>query len=103
MSARAYRDDLSCPHCGSNWLPKYGTSRGRQSYLCRNCHYKFTPGGNRSYYPESTKRQAAKTYCEGMNLSAIARALDVKKMTVYGWVKKRSRRLERPRTSSGSV
>ena len=27
-------------------------------------------------------------YCEGMNLSAIARALDVKKMTVYGWVKK---------------
>ena len=28
-AARSYRDDLQCPHCGSNWLPKDGRSRGK--------------------------------------------------------------------------
>ncbi len=33
MTQRDYRHDLRCPHCGSNWMPKYGTSRGKQTYL----------------------------------------------------------------------
>ena len=86
---RAYRHDLRCPHCGSNWLPKYGTHRGRQSYRCGDCHYKFTPGGNRSYYPHKTIRQALDMYCEGASISAIGRTLGVKMGTVYSWVKKK--------------
>ena len=39
-AARSYRDDLQCPHCGSNWLPKDGRSRGKQTYRCRLCHYR---------------------------------------------------------------
>ena len=33
MAQRVYRHDLRCPHCGSNWLPKYGCSRGKQTYV----------------------------------------------------------------------
>ena len=72
MSARTYSRDRQCPHCGSNWLRKYGFSKGRQSYSCGSCHHKFTPGGNRSYYPEAVKRQALKLYGEGMSVSAIS-------------------------------
>ncbi len=82
MSARVYRDDLSCPHCGSHGLPQYGTARGRQSDLCRGCHSKFTPGGHRSHYAESTQCQAFKMYCAGLHRSAIARVREVKKLTV---------------------
>ena len=88
MSARTYSRDRQCPHCGSNWLRKYGFSKGRQSYSCGSCHHKFTPGGNRSYYPEAVKRQALKLYGEGMSVSAISRVMDVKLGTVYSWVKK---------------
>ena len=40
-ATRSYRDDLQRPHCGSNWLPKDGRSRGKQTYRCRLCHYRF--------------------------------------------------------------
>ena len=50
---KAYRDDMQCPRCGSNWLPKAGLSRGKQTYRCGECLHRFTPDGNRSYYPES--------------------------------------------------
>ena len=85
---RAYRDDMQCPHCGSNWLPKDGTSRGKQTYRCRLCHYRFTPDGNRHYYSEKVKEQAIDLYCEGMPVAAISRVLEVKLGTVYEWVKK---------------
>lgn len=88
MVRRAYRHDLRCPHCGSNWLPKYGRSRGRQSYRCGDCLYKFTPGGNRSYYSEAVKSQAVEMYCEGSAIAAISRVLGVKAGTVGSWVKK---------------
>ena len=85
---RAYRHDLRCPHCGSNWLPKYGRSRGKQSYRCGYCLYKFTPGGNRSYYSEAVKSQAVEMYCEGSAIAAISRVLGVKVGTVGSWIKK---------------
>ena len=37
MSARVYRNDLRCPHCGSNWMPKDGTSQGRRVYHRSDC------------------------------------------------------------------
>lgn len=88
MSVKAYRDDIACPQCGSNWLPKAGFSRGKQTYRCGNCLYRFTPQGNRSYYPESVKRQVLKMYGEGMSMSAISRVMDVKLGTVFSWIKK---------------
>ena len=87
-TARSYRDDLQRPHCGSNRLPKDGRSRGKQTYRCRLCHYRFTPDGNRHYYSEQVKEQAIDMYGEGMAVAAISRVLEVKLGTVYEWVKK---------------
>ena len=27
VRARAYRHDVRCPNCGSNWMRKYGTNK----------------------------------------------------------------------------
>ena len=88
MAQRVYRHDLRCPHCGSNWLPKYGRSRGKQTYRCGDCKYKMTPSGNRHYYSEEFKGRALSMYSEGSSISAVARVLGVKLGTVYSWVKK---------------
>ena len=85
---RAYNHDIRCPHCGSNWTPKDGHSRGKQTYRCKDCNYRFTPDGNRHYYPEKTIRQALAMYAEGGSISAVARAMDIHFVTVYTWVKK---------------
>ena len=36
---RAYRHDARCRHCGSNWMPKDGRTRGQQMYK-RGCKRK---------------------------------------------------------------
>ena len=87
-AARSYRDDFQRLRCGSNRLPKDGRSRGKQTYRCRLCHYRFTPDGNRHYYPEQVKEQAIDRYGEGMAVAAISRVLEVNLGAVYGWVKK---------------
>lgn len=88
---RSYQHDIRCPHCGSNWMPKDGRSRGRQTYRCGECKYRHTPDGNRHYYPEKTVRQALDCYKEGMSVSAVARAMNINYVTVYTWVKKSPR------------
>ena len=86
--ARVYRHDLRCPHCGSNWTPKDGHSRGKQTYRCRDCQHRFTPEGNRHYFPEAVKRQALDMYAEGTGITATGRVLGVQPATVFSWVKK---------------
>ena len=86
--ARTYRHDLRCPHCGSNWTPKDGHSRGQQTYHCRDCHHRFSPTGNRHYYPQMVKDQALDMYGEGSSLAAIGRIMGILPETVYSWVKK---------------
>ena len=86
--ARVYRHDLRCPHCGSNWTPKDGHSRGKQTYRCRDCHHRFTPDGNRHYFPESVKKQTLDMYAEGTGITATGRVLGVQPATVFSWVKK---------------
>ena len=81
-----------CPHCGSIWVIKYGKSRGKQTYKCRRCHYRFTPDAKRHLYPERVKQEAIKLYLEGMSMSAISRSLGVKLGTVYSWIKRRGKK-----------
>ena len=68
--ARVYRHGLRCPHCGSNWPPKDGHSRDKQTCRCRDCQHRFTPDGNRRYFPETSRRQALDTYAEGTGITA---------------------------------
>ena len=88
MAQRVYRHDLRCPHGGSNWLPKDGHSRGKQTSRCGDCHSRFTPDGNRHYYAERIKQQALRLYGAGSSLSAISRVLAIKLGTVSAWINK---------------
>ena len=85
---RVYRDDMQCPRCGSNWLPKYGNSRGKQTYRCGQCLYHFTPDAEHPHQSEKVRSLAVDPYTEGLGLSAISRVLKAKLGTVYSWVKK---------------
>ena len=85
---RAYRDGEQCPRCGSNWLPKYGRSRGKQTYRCGQCLYHFISGTKRPHRSEQVKAQAVSMYSDGSSMEAISRVMGVKPGTVYSWVKK---------------
>jgi len=86
--ARVYRHDIRCPHCGSNWCIKYGHANGKQTYRCNDCLHRFTPQATRHAYPNHIKQEAIRMYCEGMSVSSISRALQVKTGTIYAWIKK---------------
>lgn len=40
---RAYRDDMQCPHCGSNWLPKQGSRAVSRSTAAANAYIASLP------------------------------------------------------------
>ena len=85
---RAYRDDICCRHCGSNWMVKNGKDREKQTFLCRKCKRRFTLNGKNPTRADSVKKIAYEMYANGVGVSAISRILDVKLGTVYTWVKK---------------
>ena len=85
---RVYRDGMQCPRCGSNWLPKYGRPRGKQTYRCQQCLYHFIPETKHPHQPERVKDMAVAMYAEGNSIEAISRILEIKAGTVYSWVKK---------------
>ncbi len=80
---RVYRDGIQCPRCGSNWLPKYGSSRGKQTYRCGQCFYHFVPETERPHQPERMKNLAVSMYPEGSSIEAVSRVLCMKAGTVY--------------------
>ena len=86
---RAYRHDLRCPHCGSNWMPKDGRSHGKQTYRCGDCKYRYTPDGNRRFHSREVIERTLAVYAEGGSVAAAARAMGINEGTVLSWVKKK--------------
>ena len=41
---RSYRNDLRCPHCGSNRMPNEGRSGGKQTLSLRRLQLPMRPG-----------------------------------------------------------
>ena len=85
--SRVYRHDVRCPECGSNWMPKDGTSKGRQVYHCGDCGAVLSP------IPPirlgaADKERALAMYQEGSLLSAIARIFGVSVQAVSKWDKR---------------
>ena len=85
---RAYRHDIRCHHCGSNWIPKDGHTYGRQVYKCGDCKRKYTAYAARPRFPEQVKRQAVKMRIEGASISAALRVVVASAASVSGWLKK---------------
>ena len=88
---RAYRHDIRCRHCGSNWMLKDGRTRGRQVYKRGDCKRKHTADAARLRFPEQTKRQAVQMRIEGASISVAARVVGASAASVSGWVKKGGR------------
>ncbi len=74
---RAYRHHIRCRHCGSNWMPKDGHTRGRQVHKRGDCKRKCTADTERPRFPEQTKRQASQMRVAGASAPSMS-----------GWVKK---------------
>lgn len=86
--ARAYRDDILCPSCGSNWMAKNGSSlKGQQVYLCGDCGRSVTPDAAYTRPSAADKEIARALYQEGSSLTAIARRFGVTPPAVSRWVK----------------
>ena len=85
---RVYHHDVRCPECGSNWMPKDGTSKGRQVYHCGDCGRRTIPDAAYQRPSAADKKRALAMYQEGSSLSAIARIFGVSVQAVSKWVKK---------------
>ena len=70
-------------------MPKDGRSRGKQTYRCGDCNYRYTPDGNRHYYSSEVIDRALAMYAEGASVAAIGRAMEINESTVLVWVKKK--------------
>ncbi len=78
----------AAPTAAPTGLPGDGHSRGKQTHRCRDCLPRFTPEGNRHYFPETVKRQALEMYAEETGIAALGRVLGGQLTTVFSWVKK---------------
>ena len=79
-------DAVVCPHCGSVKVVKYGTRKGRQRYLCKDC--KKTFGDTNGTVAFHSKLSIAKWIefikltLQGESCRTIAKELGINKQTV---------------------
>lgn len=89
---RIYRHDVRCRHCGSNWMPKDGRTRGQQVYKCGECKKKYVAAAaEHPRFSEHAKRQAVQMCAEGSSMSAAARIMGASVASVSRWIKEAER------------
>ena len=74
---RVYLHDVLCPECGSNWMPKDGTSQRPPSISLRRLRTPYHPRCRLSETQRCDKERALAMYQEGSLLSAVARIFGV--------------------------
>ncbi len=83
---------MKCPNCGSDKVGKYGTSNGKQRYICRNseCTHQtvYDEYTNKGYKPE-IKLSIIQMATDGVGIRATARLLGISTDTVMPELKKR--------------
>ncbi|MBQ3568098.1 MAG: IS1 family transposase, partial [Anaerotignum sp.] len=74
-----------CPYCGAVKVIKYGTSKGRQRYLCKNCEKTFGDTNGtvafRSKLSVSQWIEFIKLTLQGESCRTIAKELGINKQT----------------------
>ena len=68
---------MRCPECGSEKVVKDGKQRGKQTYLCKVCQRRFTPGATKLHRPFHEKRKAIELYMNSMSINAISKILKI--------------------------
>jgi transposase-like protein len=87
---------ITCKHCGSSAVVKYGTYKGVQRYWCKICKRKFKADGTLFHMktPANQVSSALNMYYEGMSIKAIRRNLQQEygnmpsTATIYEWIQK---------------
>ena len=85
---RAYKHGIRCPECGSNWMPRKGTSQGRQVYRCGDCDRYYIHGLLTPAPAPPTGNRPGPCMKEAFLWSAIARIVGVTPPAVRREVKK---------------
>lgn len=84
-SANQDLDTVVCPHCGSVKSIKYGTSKGRQRYLCKDCKKTFGDTNGtvafRSKLTVSQWLEFIKMTLQGESCRTISKNLGINKQT----------------------
>ena len=85
---------MQCPECGSTHISKNGSRKGKQRYICVECHRQFLsvyepPKG----YSDDIKRECIELYLNGMGFRAISLVKHVHHTTIIYWVKQLGGRL----------
>ena len=86
---------MRCPECGSEKVVKDGKQRGKQTYLCKVCHRRFTPNATKLHRPSHVKQKAIELYINGMSINAISKVLNIPYMTVWTWINKAGQRADK--------
>ena len=86
---------IICPRCGKEEVWKAGRPRGKQQYQCKNCRRKFITELN---YSEEFKREAIQIFYEGNSGRAVGRIKGINKSTVYNWIKKLNKKIQKEAT-----
>ena len=79
---------VKCPHCESANCVKNGKANGKQTYLCKECFYRFTINATKRKYSFKIRKKAINLYKEGYTLTEISKTLNIKIQTIHHWVKK---------------
>jgi transposase-like protein/DNA-directed RNA polymerase subunit RPC12/RpoP len=87
---------ITCVHCGSDKVIKYGSYRGVQRYLCHKCGRKFKAGGSPFHMksPAPDIAGALAMYYTGSSITDIRNHIRQQtgycpsKSVVFGWIQK---------------
>jgi transposase-like protein len=80
---------LTCPHCQSDNLFKYGFAPdGRQRYRCKDCGKQHRENQRTNAYDDQEKQTILNAYQERSSLRGLTRTFGVSRQTVTTWIKK---------------
>ena len=79
---------VSCYHCGSVDLIRFGSQNGRQRYKCHGCGKTSRENKGSNAYPEERKAEILAAYHERGSMRAMERIFGVNRNTVLAWLKK---------------
>jgi transposase-like protein len=81
---------LTCPHCQSDALVKFGFAPdGRQRYRCKTCLKQHRENPRPHGYSQEQKDIIIKASQERSSLRGLQRTFDVDRHTISKWIKKK--------------
>ena len=88
--------EITCPHCQSKGVMKYGTYKGVQRYMCKSCQRKFKADDTvfHGKLDANLVSSALNMYYEGMSVKEVRRHLlqehehAPSTATIYEWIMK---------------